>query len=80
VELQNRFQGHCEKEFGILGLDDRLPGFSDWERKLGLWTGGHVVTIGPLVKCPVIPFLTCQIYLIFYISILSSLTNYNESI
>jgi hypothetical protein len=47
---------------------------------LGLWTGGHVVTFGPLVKCPEIPFLTCQIYVIFYISILSSLTNYNESI
>ena len=31
AELQNRFQEHCEKEFGILGLDDGLPGFSGRE-------------------------------------------------
>ena len=27
-ELQNCFQGQCEMEFGILGSDDGLPGFS----------------------------------------------------
>ena len=39
TKLQNRFQLKCEMEFGILGLDDGLPGFSGWKRKLGLWTG-----------------------------------------
>ena len=38
TELQNRFQGQCEMEFGILGLDDGLAGFSGWERKMGFWT------------------------------------------
>ena len=33
-ELQIRFQGQCEMEFGILGSDDGLPGFSGWERKM----------------------------------------------
>jgi hypothetical protein len=28
TELQNRFHGQCEMEFGILGSDDGLPGFS----------------------------------------------------
>ena len=27
TELQNRFQGQCELEFGILGSDDGLPEF-----------------------------------------------------
>jgi hypothetical protein len=49
-ELQNRFQLKCEMEFGILRLDDGLPGFSGWERKLGLWTERVVVAIGPLVN------------------------------
>ena len=35
TELQNRFQWKCEMEFGILGSDDGLPGFSGWERKWG---------------------------------------------
>lgn len=34
TELQNRFRGQCEMEFGILGSDDRLPGFSGWKRKM----------------------------------------------
>ena len=33
TELQNRFQLKCEMEFGILGSDDGLDGFSGWERK-----------------------------------------------
>ena len=41
TELQNRFQGHCELEFGILGSDDGMAGFSGWGRKLGLWTGAE---------------------------------------
>ena len=36
-ELQNLFQGQWEMEFGILGSDDGLPGFSGLERNLGLW-------------------------------------------
>ena len=37
AELQNRFHGQCEMEFGILGLDDGLPGFSGWE---SFWSYG----------------------------------------
>jgi hypothetical protein len=40
-ELQNCFQRQCEMEFRILGSDDGLPGFSGWERKMGIWKGGH---------------------------------------
>jgi hypothetical protein len=39
AELQNRFQGQCEMEFGILGSDDGLPGFSGWERIWGYGQG-----------------------------------------
>ena len=41
-ELQNRFQGHCEMEFGILGSDDGMAGFSGWKERLGM-DGGQVV-------------------------------------
>jgi hypothetical protein len=32
MELQIRFRLQCEMEFGNLGSDDGLPGFSGWER------------------------------------------------
>ena len=35
TELQKRFRLKCEMEFGILGSDDGLPGFSGWERIWG---------------------------------------------
>ena len=43
TELQNRFKGQCEMEFGILGSDDESPEFSGWERKWGSGqgTGGY---------------------------------------
>jgi hypothetical protein len=31
TDLQNRFQKYCELEFGILGSDDGMAGFSGWE-------------------------------------------------
>ena len=49
-ELQNRFQLKCEMEFGILGSDDGLAGFSGWEGKWGYGQGDQVVAIGPLVN------------------------------
>jgi hypothetical protein len=36
AELQNRFHGQCEIEFGMLGSDDGLLGFSGWGGKMGL--------------------------------------------
>ena len=45
TELQNRFRLKCEMEFGILGSDDGMAGFSVWEREWGLWTGRMVSEI-----------------------------------
>jgi hypothetical protein len=33
--LQNRFRLKCVMEFGILRSEDRIAGFSGWERKRG---------------------------------------------
>ena len=45
TELQNRFQGQCEMEFGILGSDDEFPGFSGWKRKWGMDEGPGICTL-----------------------------------
>ena len=44
TELQNRFQGQCEKEFGILGSDDGMAGFLGWGGN-GIWTGVYAFAI-----------------------------------
>ena len=42
TELQNRFQGQCVMEFGILGSDDGMLKFSGWERKWGYGLGPSI--------------------------------------
>ena len=48
TELQNRFHGQCEMEFGILGSDDGLAEFLGLERKRDMdgGTGICSLTIG----------------------------------
>ena len=50
TELQNRFQGQCEMEFGILGSDDGLAGFSGWERKWGYGQEDRYLFIDNLIR------------------------------
>ena len=50
TELQNRFQGQCELESGILGSDDGIAEFSSWESKWGYGQDGGNLFIDILIR------------------------------